>query len=456
MGKSLSTANDYGNISIQLEHSKYTAGDQVNGWIYLSLMRNFPSSVLYLIITGKERVHLATEVETNKLDSNPPHRRLKETKIHKDKNEFFAHTFPLHSQTGSFFPYGQYSFPFTFKLLENLPGTFEDEWEEYGVKCFAKTNYKLWAGMKEPSGKLALFTKQYFSVDQRFEHSMGAQLRNYQKNLKGYCYSDLGEIRMNCRFEKDKYFVGENAMMTYEVDNTKCKSDVKKIKCQLVQTSRYGTATTPNIKIRSEVLSTVEVDGLKAGEARMGVSAYPVMLMIKTKSEKQATSTHGLINNTFQLSIATEMNDCLCCEAEPATSIDIKVYNRPPSNYKPFTPGPNWNPQVMSPYVCTISNEYRMTREFKDEAFQPHGGPSPLPPAHNAFPPAHNAFPPQGPPPLPPGHNAFAPQSPNNQPPAYNDYQPQGHNAFPPQGHNAFPPQPQNPPGHNAFPPRNN
>lgn len=450
MGKSLSTANDYGSISIQLEHSKYTAGDQVNGWIYMEVTRNFPANVLYLIITGKERVCLATQHDTKEYEAvNGVVKLKKEVKVHKEKNEFFAHTFPLYSQSGNFFPYGQYSFPFTFKLLDNLPGTFEDEWEEFGSKCYAKTNYKLWAGMKEPSGKLAMFTKQYFSVDQRFEQSMGAQVRNYQKNLKGYCYSDLGEIRMNARFEKDKYFVGENAMLTFEIDNTKCKSDVKKIKCELIQTSRYGTATQPNLKIRTDVLSTVEVDGIKAGEARFGVSGYPIMLLIKTKAEHQATSTHGLINNTFQLGITSEMNDCLCYEAQPTNTIDVKVFNRPPSNYKPFSTPPNWRPQQMSPYVCTISNEYRMTNEFKQQAFPE--GQSPLPPAHNAFPPQgpqHNAFPPQS-----HQHNALPPQGPN-----HNDYAPQAPSPLP-AGHNQFAPQgPQGqsptPPGHNAFPPQ--
>lgn len=367
MGKTLSTASDYGNISIQLEHSKYTAGDQVNGWVYVSLMRNFPSNVLYLIITGKEKVRLVTTSQRTATD-NTTHT---DVKVHTDKNEFFAHTFPLYSQAGNFFPYGQYSFPFSFKLLDNLPGTFVDEWTEHGEACFAKTTYKLWAGMKESSGKLAVFTKQVFNVDQRFEHSAGAQYKNYQKHLKGYCYKDLGEFRLACRFEKDKFFVGESAAMLFEIDNSKCQSDVKTIKCQLVQNSKYGTASQPNLKFKSTVLSSYELAGVKSGETRVGQNGFPISLLVKTNSESQATSTHNLVNNNFSLSISTTMNDCLCCEAEPSTSIDVKVFNRPPSSYVPFQPAANWNPQVMSPYVCTISNEYRMTDEFKNQMFPP-------------------------------------------------------------------------------------
>lgn len=426
MGKTFSTANDYGNISIQLEHSKYTAGDQVNGWIYVSLMRNFPSNVLYLIITGKEKVRLvtvdATTAQANNMhnhNANLNHNNInnpannpsysqpftntntnmnsntsqhigpgQSKHIHTDKNEFFAHTFPLFSMAGNFFPFGQYSFPFSFKLPDNLPGTFVDEWNEHGEKCFAKTTYKLWAGLKEEKGKLAVFSKQYFSVDQRFEHSTGAQLKSYQKELKGYCYKSLGELKMNCRFEKDKFFAGELALMHFEVDNSHSKSNIKKIKCQLIQNSRYGTAARQNIKYKSNVISSTEIPGILAGEARTGQNAFPLQLLIKTAAESQATSTHNLVNNSFVLSISTEMNDCLCCEAEPSTSIDVKVFNRPPSYYVPFQPAPGWNPQVMSPYVCTISNEYRMTNEFRNQVFNdnPNAGAYPNQPMNVNYP----------------------------------------------------------------------
>lgn len=449
MGKALSTANDYGSISIQLEHPKYTAGDQVNGWIYLSLVRNFPSNVLHLIISGKEKVRLAI---SNTVQGESGSRQ--NVTIHTDKNEFFSHNFPLFSQTGNFFPYGQYSFPFSFKLLDNLPGTFIDEWNEHGEKCFAKTTYKLWAGMKESSGELAIFTKQVFSVDQRFEHSTGAQHKNYQKNIKGFCYKDLGEVRLACRFEKDKFFVGENALMNFEVDNTNSKSDVRNIECSLIQTSKYGTAKQPNLKFKRQVLSSVHLIGVKAGESRMGMNSFPITLLIKTNNESQATSTHNLINNTFELSISTNMNDCLCCEAQPSTTIDVKVFNVPPTNYVQFQPQANWNPQIMTPYVCTISNEYRMTDEMKNQVFNLNrpmdmnyppqsNGPNNYAPQTGNM---HNQFPPQGPN-MGQGmspynasqpanmHNQYAPQGPGMSP--YN--QPQTgvmHNQFAPKGPN--------------------
>lgn len=365
MGKALSTSSDYGNISIQLDKPKYTAGDQVNGFIYLSLMKNFPSNVMYLIISGKEKVKLVTTTSVQDADNNMKTQVL----IHKDKNEFFAHTFPLFSQAGSFFPYGQYSFPFTFKLLDNLPGTFIDNWDEHGEKCYAMTQYKLWAGMKEPRGQLALFTKQFFSVDQKWEYSSGVQSKQYQKNLKGYCYSDLGEFKIMCHFEKDKFFVGENANMSLEIDNSRCKSDVSQIKCQLIQNTKYQTNGKPNLKFKSQVLSETMISGIKSGEMRVGQNAFPIILNVKTQSESQASSNHNLIQNSFSLSISTKMNDCLCCETDPSTSIDVKIFNRllPQSNFVPPVPG--WNPQVMNPYVCTISNEYRMTSDFKNQIF---------------------------------------------------------------------------------------
>ena len=370
MGKALSTSNDYGNIFIKLEKQQYTAGDQVNGSIYVSLIHDFPSNVLYLIISGKEKVRLVTT--TSKKDT---HNKTEiEVNVHKDKNEFFGHTFPLYSQSGNLFPVGQYCFPFAFKLLENLPGTFIDNWLEHGEKCYAKTQYKLWAGMKETQGRLAIFSKMYFPVDQRWEHSAGSQVRNYQKNIKRYCCEDLGEFKLACRFEKDKYYVGENANFKLEIDNTKCKSDVQKINCQLIQSTRLQTNDKLGFKLKTSVLAETNLPGLNSGHSRVGKSAYQTYLHVNTQSECQASSSHNLIQNTFSLKINTKMWDCLCWETDPSTSIEIKVYNCKPTQFIPLQLPQIWSPKVMNPYVCTISNEYRMTSDFKSQVFQSQPG----------------------------------------------------------------------------------
>ena len=158
MGKALSTNNDFGHINIQFDKAKYTSGEQVNGMVHVNMIKSFPSNSLYLIISGKEKVKLATS-ET-KMDASNEHKT--ETVIHKDKNEFFSHSFPLYIFNGMYFQAGMYSFPFSFKLFDNLPGTYIDTWDELGQKCYAKTVYKVWAGLKDQRSSTAFFTKQYF------------------------------------------------------------------------------------------------------------------------------------------------------------------------------------------------------------------------------------------------------------------------------------------------------
>ena len=65
MGKSYSVDKSYGQISVQLDSSRYAQGGQVNGWINLSLIKSFPSDVLDIFIIGREKVKLVV-VKTNK------------------------------------------------------------------------------------------------------------------------------------------------------------------------------------------------------------------------------------------------------------------------------------------------------------------------------------------------------------------------------------------------------
>jgi len=267
---------------------------------------------------------------------------------------------------------GQYSFPFSFVLASGMPGTFVKEYKAHDENCFAKTKYKLTVGMKGSNSNRALYTKLGFVVDQQWELPSGPQSREFTGKLKGYCYSNLGSFHLNCHFDKDKFIVGDTSSLSIAVDNSQCKSDVKSFRCELVQETRLQTTNNAQHDLVRRMVTSVALPGLPAGARKAGLEALRVLLPIHTPSNLEASSNGNLIRNEFKVIITAEMASCLC-NAQPSNQIDVKVFNRPISQV-PFQPQvPNWNPTVMSPYVCTIAPQTRMNQDFKNQAYPTPG-----------------------------------------------------------------------------------
>lgn len=66
--------------------------------------------------------------------------------MHKGEDSFFGYTFPLFNYTNNFQP-GQYSFPFSFKLTETIPASFNHTYSEDGYSNYGMIVYSVWAGM---------------------------------------------------------------------------------------------------------------------------------------------------------------------------------------------------------------------------------------------------------------------------------------------------------------------
>ena len=365
MGGKISSDRHSGSITIQLDKPKYVAGEQVNGWVHISVIQAFPCNALYLVVSGKEKVQFVTTRQEHNTTTN---RHETKVDVHRDCNEFFENSFPLYSQFGSYFPPGQYSFPFSFRLADGLPGSFCHEYTEENHKCYAKTVYKLRAGIKDSYSNRAVFQETRFILDQKWEFSNGPQQKEEMKKLTGYCYAELGFFKLRCRYDRDKFVVGENAVMQIEVDNSQCKSGVKFIECSLMQVLQIRT-NNGKTKSKTNKITSVMLPGILKGQMRVGMEAMTVNLPIKTQSDLEATSNGSLVNNKFVLQIKAEMDSALCCDSSPSTELDIKIFNRQFVQFVAPPQFPNWNPQIMNPYVCSITPQTRLTREFKDQLY---------------------------------------------------------------------------------------
>ena len=365
MGNKVSSDDSFGKIIIMTQKKKYIAGEQVNGWINVSLLKPFPSSELYLLIEGKEK----TKVVDSRTYTNSEGHTRTEYYTRKDKNVFYEHTFPIYNFNTNYVNPGQYSFPFSFTLGEHLPGSFEYYWNSNGYEPYGKIRYKITAGFKDHNSSTSIYDKFDIVVDQKMQNG-GTYLmpKPFEANVSGYCYTSHGNFKLAAVFSNDRYLVGDLAEMSIAVDATRADTDIKNIKCELIMDTFVTAQGKTNN--HSTVVQSVMLPGIAKGQARVNENSIPVRLNIMTKGELQATSSGTLVKNNFKLRIMGEVDGCVCYSDHPQTSLPVWIYNKNfGAQSLPVMNNliPNWQPQTYNQFVCQMTDNNRMTSDFRNK-----------------------------------------------------------------------------------------
>lgn len=167
---------------------------------------------------------------------------------------------------------------------------------------------------------------------------------------------------MKSYFEKSNYMPGDVAVVISEVNAGKSKADIKSINGYFKQTLILGSKKGFGAnKIINRNLATVELHGIKAGEAKMGEQAlrHQIHLMDESGHPVQPTSLGNLIKNSYVLNIESKMDICRCCHESPVSQLNVTVHNTPPVA-TPWIPPPaqQWKPKIMTVYVGKIDKYY--------------------------------------------------------------------------------------------------
>lgn len=289
----------------------------------------------------------------------------------KQSREFYEHKFPIYTFNNSnYFPAGQYSFPFSFVLGEDLPGSFERRWHEHGHESYGKIKYKLKAGFKDKSSGSKLFGKLKFVVEEKYtpgQTNVAPPL--YDKDVQGYCYTSHGNYKMCAVFGTDRYIVGDKASLSVAVDASEASTDIKNLKCELVlKTHLHANGRNGHSK---EKLQTIHLGRVEAGKALINEDSITVQLDIRTPGELQATASGELVKNNYYLQWVAEVDGCVCYDTNPKNKVLVKVFNKhfgQPSPANHFMGDQPWQPQTYDPYYAQLNdNQFRMDEAFKME-----------------------------------------------------------------------------------------
>jgi len=137
---------------------------------------------------------------------------------HKDSKEFFKDHFRLIDYPGGF-PQGQFSYPFQYRLPDNLPGVFEKK-RKHGLQMNAKIRYKIKAIVEIPG----IFThdlkvKQHLTVHERLDRVIEAKHYHKDITVRTCCCIPRGPCKCEAWMDKNAYTSGETAQVHVKVNN---------------------------------------------------------------------------------------------------------------------------------------------------------------------------------------------------------------------------------------------
>lgn len=131
----------YGQVYLRTEKLFYDCGETVTGEIYLNIIYNYPGDELVLKITGSERVNWAENKKglPSFMNLNRGYVNLDEYELGREhyismlpdqvtekyyKNSIVKFKIPLFRWLGNHVPSGQFVFPFSFVIPQNIPESF--------------------------------------------------------------------------------------------------------------------------------------------------------------------------------------------------------------------------------------------------------------------------------------------------------------------------------------------
>lgn len=357
MGNNINkTIDNYGTINIILDKNYYNPGEQINGYVNLNLIKDHPSNILTMYIEGIE-YYVIKETEKNK-DSNG--NETEDIIEYKDSRIIYSHRFNLFAYNGNIFRYGQYQFPFSFILSGNIPSSFFEYNSSFDNSEKFVIDYTISCGLFDPYKKQYFITSIPFIVEEISNIPAYTATKLYNRQLRAYCCClNIGIMKYNVYFEKDKFHFGDEANIIVDIDNSECKVGIKLLKLKIIQ----------NIivyhKVKKSNYNKIIYDNefplqIKPFTKHLYSEGKGVILKIIIPNLDKRSSTKGMLFEcNYQIVTELKLNKLTYYQNKTLTQ-DIKIFAKPQKNE--FQNLNNWQPEVHNMNVLSLNNDFKVDR----------------------------------------------------------------------------------------------
>lgn len=344
MGSSDSKASsaEFGTIIVQCPKAHFTSGEQVDGVVYLSVLKPYEGTNVVLNITGRET---SRWTETQGSGDNRHQVTYQSSKITLSK------TFKLFTFPEVIAGVGQYAFPFSFLLPRDLAGSVY--YSTYGRT--GTITYTIEAKLESNNQKLKpIVFQSRVIIKEPLHNEIKSVSTERSRKLTCFCFCCIskGVTAIKCTADKDAYMPGETAKLTIEIDNSQCKLAVIKIKCDLRQKTFLSAGTYGRMFESGLVTNRVE-KRIESGQKLDGADSLHVELTLPMEKLDETTSggitpsSNGTaVKIKYSIDLILFLNGCICGQ-NPTTTMDVQVYSSCVQPNYHFNVPAEWNLQQM-------------------------------------------------------------------------------------------------------------
>ena len=242
-------------LVISLTQSRYTAGDEVKGEIFIKIFETFGCTKLKLIsrfeqytqYLGEDRksiplfnIHKCKRINKNNSDTGKKLHPFKDISL----SENISLNYPMTENKiihnleifiSKFHKYrllpGEYKYPFSFILPENIPGSFEYCDNNYYIfsRCILE------AGIYTASLKNTIRAIFLIIVNQPVKFLQVIYEKIDVRNFKKLILINKGSAVLKVTILKESFLFSDTIIANCELDNRKCSLNANLIKVSLIQ-----------------------------------------------------------------------------------------------------------------------------------------------------------------------------------------------------------------------------
>jgi hypothetical protein len=268
-------------LTIKIEKLRYTAGDEVKGEIYIKIQETFGCTKLQLNMKVEQYTQFFKEhkldsinnLKDSSLKTNYDKAR-KNTTASLNPNQFLEEKEYFLIDGNFYYPVtenniiysqkiliarfpkyrilpGEYRYPFSFELPENIPGSFE-YWDHLSS---AYSRCLLEVGLYTASLKNTIRSFYLIIVNQPVRFLDVVHEKTVTHNFKKFFWISKGSAVLKVTIPKEYFYTSDSIMAKCELDNRNTSLNVKLLKVSLTQVIRLKNKNKVNRTISRRVTS---------------------------------------------------------------------------------------------------------------------------------------------------------------------------------------------------------
>ena len=224
-------ANKYGQIYMNTDSKNYFQGEIVKGSIFINIIQPYPGKILYLSIEGQEFCQWARR--TRNKDNIKGRMEKKKRCGPKGFRDIYSHKIAIYSFGDQKIPKGQWTFPFVFELDKDMPASFKflspkiDSYIIYRMRAIIES-----ADLKAVK---SMEHAQELNIFQIRDENYAPISKNASLESTLFWVFSRGNTQINAFLNKNNYILGEEVVLTCEIDNKQCKSEVTFIGLEMIR-----------------------------------------------------------------------------------------------------------------------------------------------------------------------------------------------------------------------------